>query len=86
MPNGLEKCVNFTINIKLTLIDNFYFLIKGKGFYPCDYMSDLKKYKEELPSQEMLYSFLIDKTTSDQEYEHLLNVWNRLVNKMWNKM
>ena len=82
IPNGLKKYMSFTINNKLSFIDNFHFLsssldsliknlsnndfkylnqefdnnildlIKQKGFYPYEYMSDLETFKEELPSKE----------------------------------
>ena len=39
-------------------------------------MSDLEKFKEELPSKEKFYSSLTGKKISDNEYEHVLKVWN----------
>ena len=91
IPNGLEKCMSFSINKKLSFIDSFQFLIssldsfhknkldlvKQKGFYPCEYMSDFKKFKEELPSKEKCYSLLTGKKISDKEYEHVLKVCNK---------
>ena len=52
-------------------------LVKQKGFYPYEYMSDFKKFKEELPSKEKFYSLLTGKKISDKEYEHVLKVWNK---------
>ena len=79
--NGLEKCMSFSINYKLSFIDSFQFLsfsldslvknldkddfkylsqefdnnildlVKQKGFYPYEYMSDFEKFKEQLPSK-----------------------------------
>ena len=37
------------------------FLVKQKGFYFYKYMSEFETFKEELPSKEMFYSFLISK-------------------------
>ena len=44
-------------------------LVKQKGFYPYEYMSDFKKFKEELRSKEKFYSSLTVKNFSDKEYE-----------------
>ena len=41
-------------------------------------MSDLKKFKEELRSKEQFYSSLTDRKISGKEYEHVVNVWNKL--------
>ena len=41
-------------------------------------MSDFEKFKEELSSKEKYYSSLADRKISDKEYEHVLNVWNKL--------
>ena len=51
-------------------------LLKQKGFYLYEYMSDFEKFKEELPSKEKLYSSLTNRKINDREYEHVLNVWN----------
>ena len=78
IPDWLEKYMSFSINNKLSFIDNFQFLnswldslvknlgkdgfmylsqefdnnilhlVKQKGFYTYEYMSDFKKFKEEL--------------------------------------
>ena len=86
IPNGLEKYMSFSINNKLSFIDNLQFLsssldslvknlakddfkylsqefdnnvldlVKQKGFYPYEYMSDFEKFKEQLPSKENFYS------------------------------
>ena len=52
-------------------------LLKQKGFYPYEYMSSFKKFKEEWPSKEHFYSCLTSKQISDKEYEHVLKAWNR---------
>ena len=40
-------------------------------------MSDLEKFKEELPNKEKFYSFLTDRKLSVKECEHVLNVWKK---------
>ena len=52
-------------------------LIKQKEFYPCEYMSDFEKFKEELPGKEKFYNSLIDRKITGKEYKHGLNVWNK---------
>ena len=52
-------------------------LAKQKGFFPYEYMTDFKKFKEELSSKETFYSLLTSKTVSDKEYDHALKVWNK---------
>ena len=51
-------------------------LVKRKGFYPYEYMSDFGKLKEELPSKERFCSLLTNRKISDKVHEHILNVWN----------
>ena len=61
--------------------NNVLDLVKQKGFYPYDYMSDFEKFKERLPckdAKENFYSSFTGKKISDKEYEHVLNVWNNL--------
>ena len=38
--------------------NNVLDIVKQKGFYPYEYMSDFEKFKEELPSKEKFYSSL----------------------------
>ena len=40
-------------------------------------MSDSENFKEELPSKEKFYSSLTDRKISNEEYEHVLSVWNK---------
>ena len=54
--------------------DNVLDLVKRKGFYTYEYMSDFEKLKEELPKKEKFYSSLTDTKISYKEYEHVLNV------------
>ena len=37
-------------------------------------MSDLEKFKEELPSKENFYSLLTHRRISDKQYKHILTV------------
>ena len=56
------------------LHNNVLDLVKQKGFYPNEYMSNFEKFKEELPSKEKFYSSLTGKKISGKEYKHVLNV------------
>ena len=49
---------------------NILGLVKQIGFYPYEYMSDIEKFKKQLPSKENFYS-----------YEHVLNVWKKFKTK-----
>ena len=40
-------------------------------------MSHCKKFNEQLPSKETIYSYLTGKNISDKDYEHAFNVWNK---------
>ena len=55
--------------------NNVLDLVKQKGFYPYEYMTDFEKLKEELRSKEKFYSFLTDIKIIDEVYEHVINVW-----------
>ena len=57
--------------------NNVLDLVKQKGFYLYEYMSDLKMFKEKLPSEEKFYSSLTGKKVSDKEYERFFKVWNK---------
>ena len=52
--------------------------VNENGFSPYEDMSEFEKFKEDLFSKEKFYSPLTDKKISDQEYEHVLNVWNKI--------
>ena len=43
-----------------------------KGFYLYEYMSNCKKFQEELPIKENFYSSLLGKKVGDYEYEYFL--------------
>ena len=58
--------------------NNVLDLVKQKEFYPCKYMSDFEKFKEELRSKEKFCSSLTDRKIIDKVYEHVLNVWKKI--------
>ena len=64
------------------LDNNVLDLVKQKEFYPYKYMTDFKKFKEQLPSKEKFYSSLTGKRISKKEYDHFLKVWNKFEMKM----
>ena len=68
-------------NLSQEFDNNVLHLVKQKGFYPYEYMTDFKKFKEELPSKEKFYSSLTDRKIADKECEHVLNVCNNLKQK-----
>ena len=49
-------------------------LVKQKGFYAYECMSDFGKFQEELPRKEKFYSSLTYRKLSHKEYEHVLIV------------
>ena len=40
-------------------------------------MTDFKRFEEQLPSKEKLYSSLTGKKISNKKYDHILKVWNK---------
>ena len=51
-------------------------LLKQKGVFPYDYMSDFSKLSAtSLPPKELFYSQLNDSHISDKDYDHAKNVW-----------
>ena len=40
-------------------------------------MTDIKKFKEELPSKKKFYSSLTGKKISNKEYDHVNKVWSK---------
>ena len=48
-----------------------------KRVYPYEYMSDFENFKEELPSNGKFYNSLTDRKITGNEYEHVLNAWNK---------
>ena len=59
-------------------VNNVLDLFKQKGFYSYEYMSDFENFKEGLPGKETFYSSLTGRKIIDKEYEHVLNVWNKI--------
>ena len=51
--------------------NNVLDLAKQKGFCPYEYMTDFKKFEEQLPSKEKFYSSLTGKKISNKEYDHV---------------
>ena len=56
--------------------NNVLDLVKEKGFYPYEYITDSENFKEELPSKDKFYSSLADRKISGKEYDHVLKVCN----------
>ena len=52
-------------------------LMARKGVYPYDYMDSFKKFNSPLPKKEDFYSLLNEKNISDEDYQHVQNVWNK---------
>ena len=52
-------------------------LVKQKGFYPYEYMTDFEKFKGQLRSKEKFYSLITGKKNNEKEYDHVLKVWNK---------
>ena len=57
--------------------NNILDLVQQKVFYPYEYMTDFKRFEEQLPSKEKLYSSLTGKKISNKKYDHILKVWNK---------
>ena len=57
-----------TKNFDINVLD----LVKQKGFYRYEYMSDFEKFKEELPGKEKFYNSLTDKKSSDKDLNMFL--------------
>ena len=62
--------------------NNVLDVVKQKGFYPYEYMSDFEKLKEELLSKGKFYSSLTDRKITEKESEYVLNVWKKSETKM----
>ena len=57
-------------------------LMRRKGLYPYEYMDGWKKFEEtSLPTKDAFYSRLSMKGISDQDYEHVQQVWNIMEKK-----
>ena len=52
-------------------------LMKQKGVYPYDYMSNFDKFNDtQLPTKDEFYSQMNNTNITDEEYSHAQNVWN----------
>ena len=54
--------------------NNVLGLVKQKGFYPCEYMSDFEKFKEQLPSKEKFYSSSTDRKDAEKDCENVFKM------------
>ncbi|KAL9988273.1 hypothetical protein ACROYT_G002704 [Oculina patagonica] len=50
-------------------------LMSRKGVYCYDYMDSFDKFNEKLPKKEDFYSILNNEHISDEDYQHVKNVW-----------
>ena len=58
-------------------------LVKKKGFYPSEYMTDFEKFKEKLPSKEKFYSSLTGKKLMTKNMIMFLRFGTNLKCKRW---
>ena len=58
--------------------NNVLDLVKQKGFYPYEYMSDFEKFKEQLPSKEKFYSSLTGKKLVTKDMDMFLRFGTNL--------
>ena len=61
-------------------------LVKKKGEFPYEWFdSEEKLYETQLPSQQDFYSELQEKSLSDEDYQHALNVWDHFEFSIFNE-
>ena len=67
-----------TLTSKMShLTDESLNLLKQKGVFPYEYMTDFSKLSAtSLPPKDAFYNHLIDEHISDEDYAHAQNVWN----------
>ena len=81
MASSLEALVNNLPEGALNNLNKYFTpeqvkLLKQKGFFPYDYMDDIKKLKDKKPPpQKAFYSKLTGKGINNYNYNHVLNVW-----------
>jgi hypothetical protein len=82
MSFGLGKLVSFLKKKDFKNMRKFYKnkvqleLLLRKGVYPYDYMNDFDKLDEDhIPAKKEFYSRLNDEDITDEEYEHVKDVW-----------
>ena len=63
--------------------NNVLDLVKQKGFYSYEYMSDFEKFKEELPRKEKFYSSLTDRKLVTKNMNMFLMFGKSLKWKRW---
>ena len=59
------------------LDNNLFDLVKPKGVYSYEYVSDFERFKEQLWGKRKCYTSLTAKRITDKEYEHILKVSNK---------
>ena len=63
-------------NLKKFYRGKHFDLLKRKGVYPYDYVDSVDKLSEtSLPPKDAFYSRLNDEAITDEDYEHVKNVW-----------
>ena len=62
--------------------NNVLDLVKEKGFYSYEYMSNFEKFKEQSAGKENFSSSLTGQETSDKDNEHVLKVWDKFETNM----
>ena len=62
--------------------NNVLDLVKEKGFYPYEYMSNFEKFKEQSAGKENFYSSLTGQEICDKDNEHVLKVWDKFETNM----
>ena len=81
MASSLEALVNNLPDGALNNLEKYFTtvqvkLLKQKGFFPYDYMDNIKKLKDtKPPPQQAFYSKLTGKGINNYNYNHVLNVW-----------
>ena len=87
LPCKLEKLADFLPNENKQLIRNFcdndeeFDLLNRKGFFPYEYLTSFEKLEDDLPPIEDFDSSLRGKTTSQEDYQHVQNMWNTFKKK-----
>ena len=81
MSTSLESLVNNLPDDGFNNLERYYngeklSLVKGKGFYPYEYMDSLERFKENKPPpKEAFYSRLTGEGISDEDHERVKKVW-----------
>ena len=81
MSSSLESLVNNLPRDSLKYTSKMFKgkklnLMARKGIYPYDYMDSFDKFNEKLPTKEDFYSILNNEHITDDDYQHVMNVWN----------